>query len=121
MTELLYQTDAYLKEFNAKITAVDLENRVLVLDQSAFYPGGGGQPCDFGVLTVSGVDFPVSKVKKQGEDVLHFIGGEVALPAPLQTDAHTHCLAHPVWDSLSRLWRAGHRWGYGTARRADGF
>src|SRR5512145_2054821 len=80
MTDLLYQTDAYLKEFNAKITAVDLENRTLVLDQSAFYPGGGGQPCDFGALKISGVDFPVTKVKKQGEDVLHFIGGEAALP-----------------------------------------
>ena len=81
MTELLYQTDAYLQEFDAKITAVDLENRALVLDQSAFYPGGGGQPCDFGMLTVSGVDFPVSKVKKQGEDVFHFLGGEAVLPA----------------------------------------
>ena len=81
MTELLYQTDAYLKEFDAKITTVDVQSRAVVLDQSAFYPGGGGQPCDFGTLTVSGVDFPVSKVKKQGEDVLHFIGGEAALPA----------------------------------------
>ena len=81
MTELLYQTDAYLKEFDAKITTVDVQSRAVVLDQSAFYPAGGGQPCDFGTLTVSGVDFPVSKVKKQGEDVLHFIGGEAALPA----------------------------------------
>jgi misacylated tRNA(Ala) deacylase len=81
MTELLYQTDAYLKEFDAKITAVDVESRAMVLEQSAFYPGGGGQPCDFGTLTVSGVDFPVSKVKKQGDDVLHFISGEAALPA----------------------------------------
>ncbi len=81
MTNLLYQTEAYLKEFDAQITAVDLETRTLVLDQSAFYPGGGGQPCDFGTLKVAGVDFPVTKVKKQGEDVLHFIGGETALPA----------------------------------------
>lgn len=81
MTDLLYQTDAYLKEFDAKITAVDAENRTLVLDRSAFYPGGGGQPCDLGTLTVSGVDFPVTKVKKAGDDVLHFIGGDAALPA----------------------------------------
>lgn len=81
MTELLYQTDAYLKEFDAKITAVDVDARTLILDQSAFYPGGGGQPCDFGTLTISGVTYPVTKVKKQGDDVLHFIGGEAALPA----------------------------------------
>ncbi|MCX6064676.1 MAG: alanyl-tRNA editing protein [Chloroflexi bacterium] len=81
MTDLLYQTDAYLKEFDAKIVAVDSVTRTIVLDQSAFYPGGGGQPCDFGFLTVSGVEYPVTKVKKQGEDVLHFIGGDLALPS----------------------------------------
>jgi len=80
MTNLLYQTEAYLKEFDAKVTGVEAETRAIVLDQSAFYPGGGGQPCDFGSLTVAGVEYPVTKVKKQGEDVLHFLGGEVALP-----------------------------------------
>ena len=118
MTELLYQTDAYLKEFDAKITAIDVENRTLVLDQSAFYPGGGGQPCDFGTLTVSGVDFPVSKVKKQGDDVLHFIGGEAALPA-VGSSAHgvidwerryklmrTHTALHILCGVIWRDWGA---------------
>ena len=82
MTTLLYQTDSYLKEFSAAITLVDVETRAVVLDQSAFYPGGGGQPCDFGSLTVGGVSYPVEKVKKQGDDVLHFLGGTSALPAP---------------------------------------
>lgn len=82
MTELLYQTDAYLKEFSALITFVDEETRAVVLDRSAFYPGGGGQPCDFGTLEVNGVKYPVEKVKKQGDDVLHFLGGTEPLPAP---------------------------------------
>ena len=82
MTTLLYQTDAYLKEFSATITSVDAETRAVVLDQSAFYPGGGGQPCDFGSLEVAGVTYPVEKVKKQGDDVLHFLGGTDPLPAP---------------------------------------
>lgn len=82
MTELLYQTDAYLKEFSAVITSVDPETRAVVLDRSAFYPGGGGQPCDFGTLEVNGVKYPVEKVKKQGEDVLHYLGGTEPLPAP---------------------------------------
>ena len=81
MTKLLYQTDAYLKEFSSVITSVDVETRVVVLDQSAFYPGGGGQPCDFGSLNVAGVSYPVEKVKKQGDDVLHFLGGTGLLPA----------------------------------------
>lgn len=81
MTDLLYQTDSYLQEFDAQITGVEAETRAVILDRSAFYPGGGGQPCDFGTLTVAGVSYPVTKVKKQGEAVLHFLGGEAALPA----------------------------------------
>ena len=82
MTALLYQTDAYLKEFDAKITAVDPETHSIILDQSAFYPGGGGQPCDFGVILVAGQKFSVGKVKKQAEAVLHFIDGDFSLPVP---------------------------------------
>jgi misacylated tRNA(Ala) deacylase len=82
MTTLIYQTDAYLKEFSATITSVDVETRAVVLDQSAFYPSGGGQPCDFGSLEVAGVTYPVEKVKKQGNDVLHFLGGTDPLPTP---------------------------------------
>jgi len=80
MTTLLYQTDAYLKEFSATVTSVDVNTRAVILNQSAFYPGGGGQPCDFGSLNVAGVNYPVEKVKKQGDDVLHFLGGSDPLP-----------------------------------------
>lgn len=82
MTELLYQTDAYLQEFEAVITSVMDEVRAVVLDKTAFYPGGGGQPCDLGGLLVNGIVHPVDKVKKQGDDVLHFLGGDAPLPAP---------------------------------------
>ena len=81
MTELLYQLDSYTKEFDAKVASVLPTERAVVLDRTAFYPGGGGQPCDFGTLTVEGVMHPVNKVKKQGDDVLHFLGGEEPLPA----------------------------------------
>lgn len=81
MTDLLYQTDSYIKDFDATITSVLLPERAVVLDRTAFYPGGGGQPCDFGTLTVEGVTYPVDKVKKQGEDVLHFLGADAPLPA----------------------------------------
>lgn len=81
MTDLLYQTDSYLQEFDANVLSVSQDERTVVLDQTAFYPGGGGQPCDFGSLTVSGVVYPVTKVKKQGDDVLHFLGGDAPLPA----------------------------------------
>jgi len=80
MTELLYQTDSYLKEFDATVTAVDSVSRTVVLDKSVFYPGGGGQPSDAGQLTVGDVVYPVTKAKKQGADVLHFLGGDLPLP-----------------------------------------
>jgi misacylated tRNA(Ala) deacylase len=82
MTELLYQTDSYLQDFDAIVQSVLPEERAVILDRSAFYPGGGGQPCDLGSLSIAGALYPVLKVKKQGEDVLHFLGGEQPLPAP---------------------------------------
>lgn len=81
MTELLYQTDSYLQEFDANIVDVLNEQRAVILDRSAFYPGGGGQPCDLGTLTIGDGVYPVEKVRKQGEDVLHFLGGTEPLPA----------------------------------------
>jgi misacylated tRNA(Ala) deacylase len=80
MTSLLYQTDSYLQTFDARVTGVDAEARAIVLDATAFYPGGGGQPCDFGALVGGGASLPVRRVKKQGEDVLHFVDGEAPLP-----------------------------------------
>lgn len=87
MTDLLYQTNAYLKEFSAVVTAVEVETRAVILDQSAFYPGGGGQPCDFGTLEIAGQSYLVNKVKKQGDEVLHFLDGESPLP-DLNAAAH---------------------------------
>ena len=82
MTELLYQTDAYLQEFDANVTAVLADQRAVILDRSAFYPGGGGQPCDVGTLTVGSTVYSIDKVKKQGDDVLHFIAADQPLPPP---------------------------------------
>ena len=82
MTQLLYQTDSYLQNFSATVTAVDAAQRAVVLDKTAFYPGGGGQPNDTGALTVNGVTYPVVKALKAGEAVLHILGGDTQLPEP---------------------------------------
>lgn len=71
MTELLYLRDAYLREFEAVVTAVDGDR--VVLDRSAFYPTGGGQPHDTG--TLGGV--PVVDVRKEGDLVWHTLDGGV--------------------------------------------
>ena len=80
MTELLYQIDGYLRTFEAIVQAVDVENHAVILDRSAFYPTGGGQPCDLGTLTFAWQVAPLIKVKKAGPDVLHFLSTEAPLP-----------------------------------------
>jgi misacylated tRNA(Ala) deacylase len=81
MTALLYQTDSYLNEFDASVTAVDENTRSVVLERSTFYPGGGGQPCDTGSLALAGQTWPVSRVRKGAQGVEHILGGEDPLPA----------------------------------------
>ncbi|MFQ5601863.1 MAG: alanyl-tRNA editing protein [bacterium] len=73
MTELLYQTDSYLKELSARVLAV--EEGAVVLDKTVFYPGGGGQPADEGKLFWNGREALVTKVKKMGDKVLHYLEG----------------------------------------------
>jgi misacylated tRNA(Ala) deacylase len=80
MSELLYQTDSYLRQFNARIEAVDEEKRSILLDRTAFYPGGGGQPNDMGNMRVGEQEFPVLKVYKGPEGIWHALGGEQPLP-----------------------------------------
>jgi misacylated tRNA(Ala) deacylase len=75
MTSLLYQTDSYLKEFDARVAGVSAEPRGLILDQTAFYPGGGGQPADAG--SINGMS--VTRVRKADGRILHVLEGE--LPA----------------------------------------
>ncbi|HEX9018362.1 MAG TPA: alanyl-tRNA editing protein [Anaerolineaceae bacterium] len=81
MTELLYQTDSYLQTFEATITSLDATNRGVLLDRTAFYPGGGGQLNDTGTLVVAGRELPVIKVKKGPEGVWHILGGDFDLPS----------------------------------------
>lgn len=72
MSELLYYQDSYIREFEARVTRVDEENRCFVLDRTAFYPGGGGQPCDTGSVTASSGQLTVERVKKSDGDILHY-------------------------------------------------
>ena len=80
MTELMYQTDSYLNSFDATVEEVDEENHAIVLDRTAFYPGGGGQPYDLGTLTINGVSMPLRRARKIGEREIHILPAEVSLP-----------------------------------------
>lgn len=94
MTELLCHADVYLKEFDARVVDVDPAGSGVALDRTAFFPGGGGQPCDRGQL--AGVS--VTRVSRQGDVIWHWLDG--ALPA---RDAAVHGVID--WDLRYRLMR----------------
>jgi misacylated tRNA(Ala) deacylase len=73
-TELLYATDAYLQSFDAQVQDVTPEGAV-ILDRTAFYPTGGGQPHDLGRLTWDGGSAAVVEVRKSGPQVVHMLDG----------------------------------------------
>jgi misacylated tRNA(Ala) deacylase len=75
MTELLYQTDSYLREFTATVAGHAVDQNGVLLDRTAFYPGGGGQPCDYGQLIVGDQTYLVSSVARGN---VHIVQGELA-------------------------------------------
>jgi misacylated tRNA(Ala) deacylase len=77
-TLLLYATDAYLKSFDAEVLEVTPDGAV-ILDRTAFYPTGGGQPHDLGTLSWDGGSTSVVDVRKSGPQVVHRM--ESAAPA----------------------------------------
>lgn len=96
MTELLCLTDSYLREFEA--TIMEVEGNRVVLDRTAFYPQGGGQPSDVGVLLDDqGQIYRVLKVSKKGK-VFHKLDRE---PPP----AGTRVYGEIDWENRYRLMR----------------
>ena len=112
MTELLFLADAYLREFPAVVT--DVVQNGVVLDRTAFYAGGGGQPWDTGVLTVGYQECLVTKVGRSEGQIAHQIQG----PPPsvgaqvtgridwdrryllMRTHTALHILCGVVWKDL---------------------
>lgn len=75
ITEKLYYQDSYLREFDARILKKALladGKFAIILDRTAFYPEGGGQPCDLG--TLNGV--PVIDVRTINEEIVHTTDGD---------------------------------------------
>ena len=75
MTELLYYSESYLKQFEATVT--DVVAGGVVLNRTAFYVCGGGQPADSGVLTVDSREYSVTGIKRVEGQFVHLISGEL--------------------------------------------
>ena len=99
----LYQRDVYIKEWDAVITKVTEDG--IYLDQTAFFPEGGGQSCDLGTIRLcdseSGAVTPeekggrtlqVTDVQEDGDDVIH----RVSSPGDLHEGSRLHCRLD--WD-----------------------
>ncbi|MGC8662925.1 MAG: alanyl-tRNA editing protein [Thermoplasmata archaeon] len=69
-TKKIYLDDSYIKEFDANVT--EYNKNEIVLDKTAFYPEGGGQPSDQGEI-ISDEKFNVLKVYKDGNAVVHVL------------------------------------------------
>lgn len=99
MTTLLFLDDSYLRTFPAAITEVT-EDGAVVLDQTAFYATGGGQPHDMGTLTAGDRVWSVTHVTKRGADVLHHLELTEDLPEP-----GTEVQGEIDWERRYRLMR----------------
>ena len=96
MTELLFHHDSYLKEFKA--TVEELVENGVVLDRTAFYAGGGGQPSDVGELTSGDLTYRVHRIARSAGKIVHQIEG----PLP---QAGSPLTGHVDWDLRYNLMR----------------
>jgi misacylated tRNA(Ala) deacylase len=74
VTEPLYQRDAYLASFDAEVVGQHPDG--VVLDRSAFFPGGGGQPADTGTISHQGAELPVTGAARRDGEVVVLVSGE---------------------------------------------
>ena len=101
MSENLCYTDAYARTVEASVVDTDRDAHAVLLDRTVFYPGGGGQPADEGLLSGdSGGDWRVIGAKKRDDDIWHAIHADDELPA-----IDTKVTAELDWERRHRLMR----------------
>ncbi len=117
MTAELYATDAYLHTFDAVVEVVDEDGRLVALNRTAFYPGGGGQPNDVGSLLWHDGSARVVRVRRSSGRIWHAIAPDEPLPAPgaelqgnldwarrhllMRTHTALHVLCGVIWQDFS--------------------
>src|SRR5579875_3249697 len=77
MTELLYLNDHYLREFDATILEIP-DAKSIVLDKTAVYPRGGGQPSDHATMAIDGAKLEIVESSKLPDKVIHRLATELS-------------------------------------------
>jgi misacylated tRNA(Ala) deacylase len=126
--EQLCYTDAYLQSVEARVAAVDTGDQaaLIVLDRTVFYPGGGGQPADRGLIlrTDDGRSWTVRAARKVDGEIVHeleavdgeppAVGDSVRVDldwarrlALMRTHTALHALCGVVWRDYGALVTGG--------------
>ncbi len=132
LTHALYYDDHYLKEFDATIVWKQTTERgtEVILDKTVFYPEGGGQPADKGVLIIQGKPHQVVHVEKVAGSIIHVLEHSANVGEAVHgkldwehryTLMKHHTGTHVVNGALRRLfgehiWQAGSQLGVTEAR-----
>jgi misacylated tRNA(Ala) deacylase len=116
VSDNLCYRDAYARTVEAVVAAVDAEAGDVLLDRTVFYPGGGGQPADFGTLRSAAGAWPVSGARKRDDDIWHAVEGSppsVGSPITAELDwerrlalMRTHSALHVLCGVIWRDHRA---------------
>ncbi len=80
MTYQLFHEDSYLRSFTSRVSGHDQQNHGLILDETAFYPGGGGQPSDHGWFLIDNKEIKLVAVKPISGNIVHILPDDVTLP-----------------------------------------
>ena len=119
----IYQQDPYRKTAEAAVSSVNYDGRStrIILDQTIFFPTGGGQSCDTGTITFGDACWPVTEVIEEGESVIHLVSGDAsALSAGDSVDLaidwdhrfdnmQRHCGEHILSGAFFRLYGGGNK------------
>ena len=131
-TKCLYYENHYTKEFDAEVLWTKKLDGYMkaVFDKTAFYPDGGGQPGDVGILTVNNKKITVDQVLKEGNSIVHSIDGELKIGDKVHgnidwdhryTLMKHHTGTHVINGALRKIfgehiWQAGSQLGINEAR-----
>ncbi len=126
-TRMLYYEDAYKAKFETKVLRI-LNGNQVILEQTIFYPEGGGQPADKGFLEFNGKKAEVTDVQKVGKVIIHVLKGAVPRESAKvkgQIDwnrrsylMRAHTATHLIMGAARRV-LGQHVWQTGTQKNVD--